>query len=59
MKYPMTRHDPSGSRTVVTVSSAAALFTKLDSNCRTTYCPSGAPGRDRVACDDLIVRVRS
>ena len=59
MKYPMTRHDPSDSRVVVTVSIAVALLSKLASNCMTTYCPSGAPGRDVVACDDLRVRLRT
>jgi len=44
MKYPPTCHVPSFSRIAVTDSTAAAFWSKLALNWKTTYSPSGAPG---------------
>ena len=59
MKYPDTRHTPSGSTIGVTVSTAAAFFSNTVSNWMTTYFPSGAPGSFSVYSRDFTLREMS
>src|SRR5512147_2801470 len=56
MKYPDTRHTPSGSSIGVMVSTAEAFFSNTVSYWMVTYLPSGAPGNFSLYWRDITLR---